>query len=202
MENKVIFEMTLSAVIIAIIAVMSYIPYVGYINYGVVSITTIHIVVLVAALLFGWKQGLVAGTAFGLFSFLQALTASTVMDLAFRNPVISILPRVLFGFLAGIIFDGMRKVDNLPVRSILYIVGSVFMTMVHTALVVGMFYAFKSTMGFGEILQSIMGIIIGTNGLIESISAGIVVPLIALPLSRAFPKYNAYDIRKKKEIKN
>ena len=63
MKNKRIENMTISAIIIALIALMTFVPYVGYLTIPgtPISICTIHIVVLLTALLFGWKQGFVAG---------------------------------------------------------------------------------------------------------------------------------------------
>ncbi len=200
MKNKVIFQMTLSAVIIAIIAVMSYVPYVGYINYGVVSISTIHIIVLIVALLFGWKQGLVAGIAFGFFSLLIALTRpASSIDFAFVNPLISVLPRAVFGLVSGLLFDLIRRIKPIEVRSILYVITSLVMTIFHTAFVLLMLWAFKSTLAFGDNFMNVLYVIMSLNVLIEMTSAAVLVPLIAWPLSRAFPQYNPYQIRNKEQ---
>lgn len=195
MKNKVIFQMTLSAIIIAIIVVMSYVPYVGYISIGGVSITTIHIFVLLVALLFGWKQGLIAGITFGLFSLFIGLTRpSSPVDFAFVNPLISVLPRATFGFLSGLIFDLVKKIKPLHVRSILYVVTSIIMTMFHTAFVLLMLWAFKSTLVFNDNFMAVLTVIISINAIVEMSSAGIVVPLLAWPLSKAFPQYSPYQI--------
>ncbi|HNX15893.1 MAG TPA: ECF transporter S component [Bacilli bacterium] len=194
MRNNKIFQMTLSAVIIAIIAVISFVPNVGYISYGIVSICTIHIIVLIVALLFGWKQGLVAGTAFGVFSLLRALTMpASSIDFAFVNPLISVLPRAAFGLLAGLLFEAAKKTKSLPTRSILFVVSSIMMTIFHTVTVLLMLWAFKSTAAFNDNFMNVLTIIISLNAVIEMVSAGIVVPLLAWPLSKAFPKYNPYQ---------
>ena len=69
-KNKAVVEIAINALIVAIIAVMSFVPYVGYIGIPAVgvSITTIHVAVLIFAWMFGWKEGLVAG-----FSFVSSL---------------------------------------------------------------------------------------------------------------------------------
>jgi uncharacterized membrane protein len=193
MKNKVIFQMTLSAVIIAIIAVMSYVPYVGYINYGVVSISTIHIIVLVVALLFGWKHGLVAGLAFGFFSLFIALTRpASSIDFAFVNPLISVLPRVVFGLVAGLLFDLVKKIPSISLRSVCIVASSFALTIFHTAFVLLMLWAFKSTLAFGDNFMNVLYVIVSLNVLIEMTAAAVFVPLIAWPLSRAFPQYNPY----------
>lgn len=193
MKNKVIFQMTLAAINIAIIAVVSFIPYVGYIMYGGAAITTVHILVLVIALIFGWKQGLVAGIAFGMVSFLVAITtASSPLDLAFVNPLISIIPRAAFGFLAGITFQTIKRVKDIGYRSSLYAVASIVLTLFHSASVVLMLFVFKGVMGFSNEFNAWLTITVAVNSLIEAAAAGVVVPLIAWPLSRAFPQYSAY----------
>lgn len=197
MKNKVIFQMTLAAINIAIIAVVSFIPYVGYIMYGGAAITTVHILVLVIALIFGWKQGLVAGIAFGMVSFLVAITTATSpLDLAFVNPLISIIPRGAFGFLAGITFQTIKRVKNIGYRSSLYVVASIVLTLFHSASVVLMLFAFKGAMGFSNEFNAWLTITVAVNSPIEAAAAGVVVPLIAWPLSRAFPRYSAYKIYK------
>lgn len=198
MKNKVIFQMTLSAVIIAIIAVMSYLPYVGYINYGVVSISTIHIIVLIVALLFGWKQGLVSGLAFGFFSLFIALTRpASSIDFAFVNPLISVIPRAAFGLVAGFLFDSVKKIPSVSLRSVCIVVSSFVLTIFHTAFVLLMLWAFKSTLAFGDNFMNVLYVIISLNVLIEMTAAAVLVPLIAWPLSRAFPQYSAYKSYKK-----
>ena len=196
MKNKVIREMTLSAAIIAIIAIMSFVPYVGYITVGIISICTIHIVVLVCALLFGWKQGLVAGIAFGLFSLLKALTMpASAGDFAFINPLISVLPRAIFGLVAGLLFSLIKKIPPVSWRAVLYVVASVILTILHTVLVVFMLWCFSYSSFFAT-----LGIIFVLNAPIEFIAAGVLVPMIAWPLSKAFPQYNPYYRKASKTI--
>lgn len=194
MRNKIIQQMTLSAVIIAIIAVMSFVPYVGYITIaGFASICTIHIVVLVCALMFGWKQGLTAGFAFGIFSLLKALTmpASSV-DFAFVNPLISVLPRMLFGLCAGLLFSVIKKIPSLPARSVLFVVASAMLTMFHSFTVLLMLWCFKSTLAFNDNFTYVLSAVVTLNAIIEFSSAAVLVPMIAWPLSKAFPRYNPY----------
>ncbi|MFA6675479.1 MAG: ECF transporter S component [Bacilli bacterium] len=202
MKNKVIREMTLSAAIIAIIAIMSYVPYVGYITIaGIASICTIHIVVLVCALLFGWKQGLVAGIAFGLFSLLKALTMpASSIDFAFVNPLISILPRAIFGLVAGLLFSLIKKMPSVSWRTVLYVCASIILTIFHSFLVLLMLWFFRQSLAFNNNFMNVLSAIIAVNALIELIAAGILVPMIAWPLSKAFPQYNPYYKKTSKTI--
>ncbi len=204
MRNKVIEKMTISAILIAIIVMMSYIPYVGYITIPgtPISICTIHIVVILAALLFGWDQGLVAGLTFGLFSLIIAATSPKGPgDAYFVNPLVSVLPRVLFGVISGLIFTLLRKIKNIGVRSVAYVVGAVLCTAIHTTLVLFMLWLCNINDFGSEPFSLIVSTLIAINGLIEMGSAGIIVPTLALGIGKARKKYDAYAPVKTAEVK-
>ena len=106
-RNKTVEAIALSAIIIAIMAILNFVPNVGYIKIipNVFEITIIHLFVLIFAWVFGWKAGLLSGALFGVFCFINAFI---IGNLAFQNPIVAILPRLLFGFLAGIGFELLR----------------------------------------------------------------------------------------------
>ena len=63
-----------------------------------VSITIMHVPVIIGAILEGPVVGLVIGLIFGVFSLLQAAMAPTgPIDVFFTNPLVSVLPRLLIG---------------------------------------------------------------------------------------------------------
>lgn len=200
MRNKAVKEMAIAAIFIALIAVATFVPYVGYITIPPISITIIHIFVLIAALLFGWKQGLIAGVAFGVFSLIKASTQPVgTPDYVFINPLISILPRVIFGVVSGLLFDLEEKINNVKKRSVVYVLTCIGMTVIHTVMVLTMFYLFQDIM---EVTDTFSAIIQGSftlNCLVESTSAAILAPAIALAVSKAKPSYSAY---KTNEVSN
>lgn len=104
--------LTRFALFAAIILVMSYTP-LGYLNIGVLMVTFLTIPVIVAALLFGSGAGAFAGLVFGLTSF--AKSSESVMGAALLaiNPVytfvLAVVPRVLEGYLCGLIFSVLNK---------------------------------------------------------------------------------------------
>ena len=65
-------KMVLTAVFAAIIILMANVPFLGYINLGFVSATTIHIPVIIGAVLLGPSSGAFLGFIFGLTSCLKA----------------------------------------------------------------------------------------------------------------------------------
>lgn len=80
--------------------------------FGGVSLTIMHVPVIIGAILEGPVAGLVIGLIFGIFSLVQAATAPlSPYDILFTNPLISVLPRLLIGPLA---YLGYRLFASLP----------------------------------------------------------------------------------------
>ena len=207
MRNKAIQRIAINALIIAIIGIMSFVPYVGYIGIPAigVSITTIHLAVLAFAWMFGWKEGLAAGMAFGVFSLVKAASMpNTIIDQYFVNPLVSVLPRLVFGFVAGVTFDLLRMFKKPKVRLIADIIACGVMTILHSILTLSMLFVFA---GDSEALSSfnyftLILTIVSINGLIEILSAMILTPVIMLPLDKAFPQYEAISHGTLKTRKN
>lgn len=116
MKKNKTYEMVITAIFSAIILLMSLVPQIGYITLMPgVSVTLVHIPVLVGIFLLGLKGGLILGFFFGLGSLLAALIyARTPFDLAFIYPWISILPRMLFALIAHYIALSFGKLVKLP----------------------------------------------------------------------------------------
>jgi uncharacterized membrane protein len=67
--------------------------------------TIIHVPVILGGALEGPVVGTIVGLIFGVFSFIQAEVPF------FRNPLISILPRLLIGVVAWAAFVGLRRIS-------------------------------------------------------------------------------------------
>lgn len=128
-------ELTINAMLIAITAVMALIPQLGMITLGATTVTIMHIPVIVAGLVLGMKSGLINAFAFGLSSLIVAATrAADPFSLLFINPLVSILPRLIFGFSVVVFANILKKfVKNFSVVAIVTAIGS---TVVHTLAVV------------------------------------------------------------------
>ena len=60
-------NMILASILCALVVVMTVVPYTGYISIGgVLEITTLHIVTILAGVLLGWKYGALVGGVWGL----------------------------------------------------------------------------------------------------------------------------------------
>ena len=120
-------------------------------------------------------------------------------DTLFINPLISVFPRALFGLVAGLLFGAAKKIKNIGGRATLYVVISVFATFLHTCLVLLMLWVFNRE-SFGDPFLFIMSVLFTVNGLIEIVSAAVLVPTIAIPVGHAKQKYNVYAAKEEEIV--
>ncbi|MGM9873445.1 MAG: ECF transporter S component [Bacilli bacterium] len=202
-KNNIIKKMTINAVIIALIAIMSFVPYIGYITIpGIgLSITIIHVIVLFAAACFGIGEGAVAGFAFGLFSLIKAASnPGSALDYYFVNPLVSILPRLVFGLVSGLVFFAIKKLNNQALKYSLFVVSCGVLTVFHSIITLSMFYIFavalgNETMTYFALISGIFTI----NGLVETLCAVVFSPAITIAISAAFPKLCDFKIKRKQQ---
>ena len=184
------------AIFLSLILIMTFVPNLGYITLfgGVITFTLLHLPVIIGAALFGWKRGAIYGAFFGVGSFIKAVSlATSPFDLLFVNPLISILPRVIFGFGAGLLFSLLKGKSKKPLLALVAFASSIF----HTAVVFASIYLFakghaawlwdyifgsgKSSIGLAFVVITI----IGSGG--EAILASLLTPSIYLVLEKAMP---------------
>lgn len=126
-------EITRLAMLSAISIVLGIIPNIGIIQIGPVALTILHIPVIIAAIMDGIVGGTLLGLVFGLTSWFVAATRGiTPLDLLFINPLVSVLPRIVFGLVAGILSKLLIK-DNS--KAIMNGVMGFISTFIHTILV-------------------------------------------------------------------
>lgn len=191
-KNKT-FRLVLRAILLAIIIVQAMVPWLGFIPLGFISLTIIHITVIVAAVVLGPKDGMVIGLFWGIATIIRAYAMPTTPfdTLVFTNPIISVVPRVLVGLVAGLAFHWIYR------RYHSVVVGSVFAgvlgSLVNTILVLGfmgLFYTGATASAYGVDASLLFKTLIGVaaiNGIPEAIGAGIITPLIAKALFAATP---------------
>jgi uncharacterized membrane protein len=79
------------------------------------SLTTMHIPVIIGAVLEGPVVGLVTGLIFGLFSLVRAAVAPQgPADVWFVNPLVSVLPRLIIGLSAWLVYNAVRRIHLVP----------------------------------------------------------------------------------------
>jgi uncharacterized membrane protein len=114
MKKSETFELVLAGSFTAIILLMSLIPQLGFVTVlPGVSVTLVHIPTLIGIFILSRKYALMLGLFFGVGSFIASLLyAATPFDFAFQYPWISILPRILFAFVAFYIFKGLKAFES------------------------------------------------------------------------------------------
>ena len=189
-----VFKITILSMFLAILIAQTFIPMLGYIPLGPIDVTIVHVTVILVAVLFGPKMGSVLGTTWGLLSMIRAYMQPTPFNIVFLNPVVSVLPRLIVGFLSGVLFLFFRKRFSDKVS---YAVTAGIGTLINTVLVLGSIYLFASetyaeALGISEtLLLGALVTVAGTNGIIEMIASVIILPLIAIPLSKVISRRNS-----------
>lgn len=191
-RNKT-FRLVLRAVLLAIIIVQSMVPWLGFIPLGFISLTIIHITVIVAAVVLGVKDGMLIGLFWGIATMIRAYAMPTTPfdTLVFTNPIISVVPRVLVGLVAGAVFYWLYKKNHAVVLS--SAVAAVLGSLTNTVLVLGfmgIFYTNATAAAYGvdaSLLMKTLAGIAAINGIPEAIGAAIITPLLAKALFAATP---------------
>lgn len=160
---------------------------------GIVA-TLAHIPALVAALSLGKWAGLFMGGVMGIcaqiywntigvaaptaFIFTPFVEGGTIMSL-----VICIVPRVIFPFLAALIYGALKnKMKSVPAAAIASVLGSI----IHSALVLGLIYiSFYGSAAVGSDFIAFIIAWAGVNAILEIVIAGIVCSALVVPLDKA-----------------
>ena len=193
--------MTGTAMMIALTLVLVNTP-LGLIRMPFLTATTLHIPVIIATLVLGVEAGLVTGVVFGLSSWLTNLTGASFFAPFFVNPLVSILPRVIFPVCVYAIAQVLdRLLARFSGRRLVVSVGaSALGTALHTVMVMGMIYLLYrgrietllvTGAGVPEAIAS-RGVGAGitalavANGIPEMIVAAVIAPVVSLALNKAF----------------
>ena len=113
MKKNDVFYLSLTGIFSAIIIIMTVIPQLGFIFLTpFVSITLLHIPVLIGVFMMPKKYGVLLGLVFGMASFIRSFVPSGPLDFAFQNPLVSVLPRILFAIAAAYIFDFLKWINQ------------------------------------------------------------------------------------------
>ena len=179
-------QMVLAAIFSAIIIVMTVVPYTGYINYGgIAELTTLHAITIIGACCMTPIYGAIVGGVWGSACVLRAVAMSSFAGTApFINPIVSLLPRVLVGLFASLVFLGLKKV-----KCPLYfnaIISSIVGSLTNTIFVLTFYCLFnQDNSGFMTIMKTIIATLGTVNGLIELGMAVVIVPPVIVALNKS-----------------
>ncbi len=195
-QSKKTYQIAILGMLTAIVLIQNFVPVVGYIPIPPINPTIIHITVIIAALTLGYKNGMILGLVWGVACIIRAFTTPTSpLDiLFFTNPMIAIIPRILVGFVAGYVYQLLKKTKLLD--SISMIISAVLASLTNTIFVLLFIYLFYRVeyASFLNVDQGkligIMGIVIVTSGVAEAVAAGIIAPIVAKALKQFVPTKN------------
>ena len=188
-------SMVLLGLLTALVAVFSFTP-IGSIPIGPLVITLNVIPIAIAAISLGPVGGAIIGGVFGIFSFLQCFgigilsgMGAILVDINLPFAFIQrFVPRLLDGFLAGLIFQGVSKLTDVRI--------SCFVTGFCTALMNTAFFMLSLVFLFGntEYVQGLMkgkSVIpfiisfVGINALVEMIVCTVITGAVGTALFKA-----------------
>lgn len=175
--NK-LHRMTQLSLLLALEIIMAFTP-IGMIQLPPVSITLMHMPVIIGGILLGYGAGAFLGGAFGILSIVRSTFASAgPIDLLFNpavsgNPlgslVMALLPRILLGVAAVFIYRllaGKTKIKPALAMGIAAVVA----TVLHSFGVLGMLSIFFAAFPFSEVFATLIGI----NCILETLAAAVI----------------------------
>jgi len=195
MKNNNTGKLALMGLLTAILILFSFTP-IGTIPIGPLSITLNTIPIAIAAIAMGPAGGAAMGAVFGILSFLQCIgigVPSAMGAMLFGiNPFLAFIqrfiPRLLDGFLVGLIFKGSRKAfGSVPAG---------FITGFFTAFLNTLFFMSALILLFGntEYVQGLIGgrnvivfvcAFVGINAVFEMITTTVLSGAIGAALHKA-----------------
>lgn len=185
-------DMVMTASIAAIIVILSFTP-IGYIPLGFMNATTIHIPVIIGAILLGPKCGMLLGLTFGLTSMWKATFMPNATSFVFspfvtvgafsgnwKSVIICLVPRILIGLVAYYVYVFFMKImkDKKSRKTTALMLAGIAGSMTNTLLVMNLIY-FMFGKSYAEAASwaatGIYGVIMGIicmNGIPEAVIAG------------------------------
>lgn len=118
----------------------------GFITFSpVISITILQIPVILAATLGGLAEGAFVGAVMGIMSLVKAaMSPSGVLDPLFVNPLCSVLPRILLGVVAWLVWKILNFIPKMP-KTLSAGIDGFAATFCHTLMVYGCIFIFEGS---------------------------------------------------------
>ncbi|MDO4742417.1 MAG: hypothetical protein Q4B04_00065 [bacterium] len=182
------FSRVVFALFCAIVVALTFIPYAGYFSYGVLSITTLHVVVILGIVvlekpIYGTGLGLV----WGITCLVYAFSGITADGAIFMDPRISVLPRILVGLFTSLVFILAKKLFKRIKGSERLSMGvaAVIGTLLNTFFVLTAISLFGTGfVSLGATLTQIYKTTVTINGLVELGLAVVIVPVVGASVKK------------------
>ena len=205
-RNKKVLGLVQVALFASLIIIMAFTPFLGYIPLGITNATTIHIPVIIGAILLGPKKGAVLGFVFGMTSLIKSTISPTPTAFVFspfyslgeihggiQSLIICFVPRILIGVVPYYVYHFFSKITKKWKSSRTFSLGAagVAGSLTNTILVMGMILIFfkDAYAAANEVaVQAVYTLIAGTiaiNGVPEAIVAAVIVAFVTKVLLKS-----------------
>lgn len=184
------------AIFIAIIILMAFTP-LGYLKLFAVDITLIVIPVAVGAVILGPTAGAVLGFVFGMTSFILSFSNALGAMMLDINPIFRVItcivPRIMCGWLTGIVYLGMKK--NKKLSKVGVAVANLACPLFNTVFFMGALMLFYYNTPIVQDLAASMNVFnpiafvivfVGANAVIEAVACFIIGTALTKAVQTAF----------------
>lgn len=188
--------LALIGIMTGLIIIMTMIPFLGFIPVGPIQATTLHIPVIIVGIVEGPLAGGILGFMFGVISMIRAIVQPNPFSFMFMNPIIAIIPRILIGVFAGLVYKALRDKKAIGKASIT--ISAAIGSLTNTIFVLGLIYLIYGQQYMETVNKvknqantSAIKLIAATalsSGLVEMAVAAVIATPICMALIRAFKK--------------
>lgn len=180
MRNRKTANMVIFAMLLAVEVVMSFTP-LGFLRIGLLSVTMLHIPVIICAMALGKKYGAALGFVMGFCSFYNATFSPTITSFCFTpffsmggvegswtSLLIAFLPRIALGYGAGAIYERLKGKNGRTAAALSGLSGALINTI---GVLGGIWIFFKEPYEavLGNTIAALLMTTVGINSIAEAV---------------------------------
>lgn len=180
MKNKKTTNMVIFSMLLAIEVVMSFTP-LGFLRIGLLSLTMLHIPVIICAMALGKKYGAALGFVMGFCSFYNATFSPTITSFCFTpffsmggvegnwtSLLIAFIPRIALGYGAGAIYERLKSKNGRTAAALSGLSGALINTI---GVLGGIWLFFKEPYEavLGNTIVAMLMTTVGVNSIAEAV---------------------------------
>ncbi len=180
MRNKKTTNMVIFSMLLAIEVVMSFTP-LGFLRIGLLSVTMLHIPVIICAMALGKKYGAALGFVMGFCSFYNATFSPTITSFCFTpffsmggvegnwtSLLIAFIPRIALGYGAGAIYERLKSKNGRTAAALSGLSGALINTI---GVLGGIWIFFKEPYEavLGNTIVALLMTTVGVNSIAEAV---------------------------------
>lgn len=180
MKNKKTTNMVIFSMLLAIEVVMSFTP-LGFLRIGLLSVTMLHIPVIICAMALGKKYGAALGFIMGFCSFYNATFSPTITSFCFTpffsmggvegnwtSLLIAFIPRIALGYGAGAIYERLKSKNGRTAAALSGLSGALINTI---GVLGGIWIFFKEPYEavLGNTIVALLMTTVGVNSIAEAV---------------------------------